>query len=407
MKLALMLAACAAAWPARAQDPPKPAATPPGGAQKETEVRHDVAVPATMTQAQARVVLDKALAFICSSQHPDGSWCGVGPDSVMELGYSPETYYDWTLGAIEVALLALMESDETPERRATLEKGMKWLCESRLPARGDGFDNDGIWPSLYGVVATVRAMRDPRFKSPEWQTAIGKRGKEYWAILELNQVPDGGWGYYDVERPFTQRPKWATSFATASVVPALKEAKQLGWITDPKIRQRAVDYVAGCALPSGAYEYDLNPIPRVHGGEHINNVKGSLGRIQICNWALRQSGVKFVTDEKIAEGLGFFFEEHRFLDAARMRPIPHEAYYANAGYFYDFGHYYCALAINCLPEAQREAWHAKLRPHLAKTQYDDGSTGDFLHSRYDVLASTGYMALALQAGLPAASQPTK
>ena len=107
-----------------------------------------------------------------------------------------------------------------------------------------------------------------------------------------------------------------------------------------------------------------------------------------------------MTDDKIREGLGHFFEHHRFLDVARMRPVPHEAYYANAGYFYFFGHYYTALAINELPVAEREAWHAKLRPHLVKCQYDDGSTSDFLHSRYDILASTAYAAMALDLGLP-------
>jgi hypothetical protein len=79
--------------------------------------------------------------------------------------------------------------------------------------------------------------------------------------------------------------------------------------------------------------------------------------------------------------------------------VPHEAYYANAGYFYFFGHYYAALAINELPQTERESWHAKLRPHLVKCQYDDGSTSDFLHSRYDILASTAYAAMALDLGL--------
>jgi hypothetical protein len=366
---------------------------------QEAEVVRDVAVPETMTPGEARVVLDRALSFIVDSQNPDGSWCGSAPDSVMELGFSPETYYTWQLGAIELALLALMECDETPERRAALEKGMAWFCETRLPLRGSDWDNDAIWPSLYGAVCAVRAVGDPRFASEDWQKRIASRGREYLAILERSQVPDGGWGYYD-DPPFSNRPKWATSFATASVLPSLARALELGWIGDPAIRRRAIDYVAACALPNGAYEYDLNPIPRISGGEHINNVKGSLGRIQVCNWALRRCGVQRVTDDKIREGLGHFFEHHRFLDVARMRPVPHEAYYANAGYFYHFGHYYAALAIEELPAAEREAWHAKLRPHLAKCQYDDGSTGDFLHSRYDILASTAYMALALDLGLP-------
>lgn len=367
-------------------------------AKQEKEIRPFVDVPETMTQEQARVSLERSLKFITSSQNPDGSWCGSAPDSVMELGFSPETFYTWQLGAIELTLMALMECESTPERAAALERGMDWFCTTRLPARGSDWDVDYMWPSLYGVVCTTIALDHPRFVSPEWQKKIDTRGREFMDILVRSQTPDGGWGYYD-DPPFTSRPKWATSFATATVLDALKAAERRTWFADPKIRERAVDYVAGCALPNGAYEYDLNPIPRAGAGESINSVKGSLGRIQICNWSLRRSGIKFVTDEKIREGLASFFEHHRFLDVARMRPVPHEAYYANAGYFYFFGHYYGALAINELPPAEREAWHAKLRPHVVKCQYEDGSTSDFLHSRYDVLASTAYAALALDLGL--------
>lgn len=366
--------------------------------KQERELRPANDVPATMNEEQARAALARSLAFITTSQNPDGSWCGSAPDSLMELGFSPETYYTWQLGAVELTLMALMQCEETPERRAALDKGMQWFCTTRLPARGDDWDVDYMWPSLYGVVCAVDALDDPRFASAEWQKKIETRGREFMAILERSQVPEGGWGYYD-DPPFTNRPKWATSFATATVLTSLEVAGKRGWYADPKLRDRAIAYVAGCALPNGAYEYDLNPIPRAGVGESINSVKGSLGRIQICNWSLRRCGIKSVTDDKLREGLGYFFEHHRFLDVARMRPVPHEAYYANAGYFYFFGHYYCALAINELPQAEREAWHAKLRPHLVKCQYADGSTSDFLHSRYDILASTSYAAMALDLGL--------
>lgn len=388
---------------AAAQQTGAPNAAPTGAAAQEKEIRTALDVPETMTPAQARVSLERSLRFLVSSQNPDGSWAGSAPDSVMELGFSPETYYTWQLAAIELALMALMQCEETPERRASLERGMEWFCATRLPARGSDWDVDYMWPALYGVVCTTIAAVDPRFAGAEWQRKIEARGRAFSEMLERNQTHEGGWGYYD-DPPFTQRPKWATSFATAVVIDALAVAEQRGWIADKGVRTRAVEYVRGCALPGGAYEYDLNPVPRITGGEHINNVKGSLGRIQICNWVLRRAQTPWVTDDKLREGLGQFFEHHRFLDVARMRPVPHEAYYANAGYFYFFGHYYCALAINELPPAEREAWHAKLRPHVAKCQYDDGSTGDFLHSGYDVLASTAYAAMALDLGL-ARSKP--
>ena len=83
-----------------------------------------------------------------------------------------------------------------------------------------------------------------------------------------------------------------------------------------------------------------------------------------------------------------------------MRPIPHEAYYANAAYFYMFGHCYAAQAINELPEAERAAWHKQLRGHLAKIQWADGSSLDFPNMSCMQIAGTSFSILALQAGLP-------
>ena len=213
-----------------------------------------------------------------------------------------------------------------------------------------------------------------------------------------NQVPTGGWGYYD-DPIFSRRPKWATSFSTALVLPALKDAQRLGWLKDPRVLARAIAYVRRCQLPNNAYEYDLRPVPRAPSGEHINNIKGSLGRIQVCNWALHVCDDKSVDLDRIRTGLAPFFGHHRFLDIARMRPIPHEAYYANAGYFYFFGHYYAAQVIERLPESEREAWHARLRPHIVKTQRKDGGFTDYLDQGYMVVADTAFSALALGAGL--------
>jgi hypothetical protein len=368
------------------------------GRGNEVELVGSRDVPASMTAEDARTALTLSLRFLVEDQNADGTWGQFVPTDVMELGFAAESYYDWNLAANFLVALALMECPETPERRAALDRGLRSACEKRMPIRGDDWDNDAMWTALYAVVTLTRASGDERFAGAEWQALIQARGRAYAGMLVRNQVAEGGWGYYD-DPPFTQRPKWATSFATACVVPALANALHLGWIEDPQVVRRAVRYVSRCKLPNGAYEYDLNPIPRIPAGEHINAIQGSLGRIQVCNWALAEVGEKSITPERLREGLQQFFGEHRYLDAARLRPVPHEAYFANAGYFYFFGHYYAALAINLLPQAEREALHARLRPHLVKALRPDGSATDFLDAKYDVLASTAFLVLALQAGM--------
>lgn len=347
---------------------------------------------------RARVNL--ASGWLVESQRPDGAWGSGAADSVQFLIFSVETFYAFQYGANSLAFLALSSVESTPERDAALERALGWLIDSRLPKRGNDWDVDCSWAALYGFQALVGAAQDARFAAPELRERIQRRGLELYALLEKNQEPLGGWGYY--EGPATsRRPTWSTSFSTACVIPSLVRASELGWALDDKVLARAVRYVEQCKLPGGAVMYDLRPIPR-RPGESIDNVKGSLGRMQVANWALRRAGVKSITDDVVRAGLESFFEHHPFLDVARMRPIPHEAYYANAAYFYMFAHCYAAQAINELPEAERAAWHKRLRAHLAKVQWEDGSSIDFPNMSCMRTAGTAFSILAYQAGLPGA-----
>jgi hypothetical protein len=349
------------------------------------------------TRAAALEGAERALEFFVRTQRPDGTWGTAACESQFDAVFAAETYYAWQMAAHCLATMALQRAAETPARRAALDRAVRWLVRTKMPLRGSSWDNDAVWAWLYGTVATVALAQDPRFANDEWRGPVLQRGKEFVAWLEKNQVPTGGFGYYD-DPTFSRRPKWGTSFSTATVLPALGLAMQAGWTRDPRTCERAAAYLKRCRLPNGAYEYDLNPVPRISGGEHINNTKGSLGRIQACNWALRRFGDPLITEDIVRQGLREFFDKHEFLAVARMRPIPHEAFYANAGYFYFFGHYYCAEAIGLLPVGEREAFHAQLRPHLLRVQRPDGSFCDFQDTSYMTTSSTAFAAMALLAG---------
>ena len=382
-----LLVALASAWTLCAQVPPTQAEPAP-----------PAAAPAPSSRAAAQVAADRALAFLVASQHPDGSWGSRSPDSLFDAQFAAETYYCWQVGAHCLATMALRRAPETPERRKALDLAVRWLVSTTMPLRGNHWDNDAVWSWLYGTVATTEIAGDARFQNDDWKLPLAARGKEFVAWLAKNQVPTGGFGYYD-DPPYTKVPKWGTSFATSAVVPALGVALALGWLADDAVLARAADYVRKCRLPNGAYEYDLNPIPRIRGGETINNVKGSLGRIQVCNWALHLAKDPETTTDRIRTGVQQFFDHHEFLLVARMRPIPHEAYYQNAGYFYFFGHFYCSQTINLLPMAEREEFHAKLRPCIVPAQRPDGSFCDFQGTSYMTTSSTAFAAMALLAGL--------
>lgn len=378
------------------------AAAPLAQEGEATPVRGDV--PGAMSAEEARPAIDRAVAWLRADQNADGSFGKIGIESNWSSFAELETYYAWKMASSALAVRALLLVPETPDRRASLERGLEWLVTQPVPLRPGDWDVDHVWAGLCGLVAMVDVARDGRFGGDAWAQRVDARGRAFVDMLVDNQVPGGGWAYYD-DPPYTRRPKWATSFCTAMVLPGLAEALELEWLEDPAVLARAQAAVRRCALPSGAYTYSVDSAMSFRGGESIDDIKGSLGRTQVSNWGLAASGDRRITTDRLVEGLEAFFEHHKFLDAARMRPIPHEAYYANAAYFYLFAHHYAAEAIELLPAEQREPYRARLRPHLVKVQRQSGATVDFLGTNKFTVAGTAMTARALALGSGDADGP--
>jgi len=321
--------------------------------------------------------IDKGIGFLLSSQNKDGSWGGTRNQTFISAFADPGTYHCWSVGTTGLAALALLELGDTDEAAAAAERGLDFLVANADLKRPAEWDVDNVWGLIYGLSALSRACVLPRYdKNAHRAKELAAAAATMLDRLAHYVSPRGGWGYY-ANPGSVWRPEWATSFTTAAGVIALLDAKEAGLAVPGKVLDAAVRTVERCRLPNGAYSYSANAFPRHLRMESINQVKGSLGRIQVCNHALFRAGSP-LPDNAMEQGIEQFFRHHMFLDLARNKPIPHEGYYAVAAYFYMFGHYYASHVIESLTESESvKEWKTKLRYALLKCTQEDGSQWDF------------------------------
>lgn len=349
------------------------------------------------TLAEVRAAIERGSAFLLRTQNADGSWGGAA-DSLTTWGgwtwSNPESHRAWRVATTGLCALALLEVGTTPEAEAATDRALGYLAASDVVKRPSEWDTMGCWAYIYGLQALAAASGHPRYAAAPLRARLRAAAELHLRQLAYHQSLSGGWGYLEFDEPRTARPQWATSFTTAAGVVALVEARTQGLPVDAAMLERAVRAVRRCRLPGGAYTYSVQAIPHPRRIGSIDRVNGSLGRIQVCNVALRMAGDD-IPSEQIRAGLDVFFREHRFLDIALHKPVPHEAFYQNSGYFYLFGHYYAALAVAELPQEERRELWPLLAREVIKVQQKDGSLWDYDHHAYDRAYGTAYGLMAL------------
>jgi len=386
---ALPRPALAAALAAALGGPGESGVTPPAPAA----VAVPVAAPARTLDETVADAVTKGVAFLRSAQEEDGSF-GT-PRNVMfnESFATYHTYEAWTYATTGLCAMALADCGKSAEDTVSLDRAVDVLLKRPLPKRVSEWDTDNVWAYVYGVQALAYLLPMERFAKDPRRPAMVARATDLIAQLERWQTPFGGWAYYDTDAT-TIPPVWTTSFTTAAAVIGLLDAEKAGLPVNQRMLNKALACVDHARLPTGAYTYNVSTISSPANLEFIDQVKGSLGRIQVGNVALMRGGLLDV--KTVKGGLEQFFENHRFLAVARKKPIPHESWYAVAAYFFLFGHYYASEAIDLLPVDQRAPFAKQLQQKLLEIQEDDGAFWDFHISEYTRAYGTAFAILALQ-----------
>jgi len=334
------------------------------------------------TAKELTASITRGVDFLLMSQRNSGAW--GGPQKTKDLNIFapvPGAHLAFRTGVTALAIEALIDArslfDEEKQQAidAAIDRGRQWLLvHSGKLRRAEQEALYNVWGHAYALQA-IALLHDRAAGDDSLQTELKELAKYHADMLRRYTFLNGGWGYYDFDQ-HTQTPGSSpNSFVTATVLIAFKRAAAMGIEYPEQLTQKAIDSLLRQRQPDFSYAYGeyLRMMPRLG----INRPAGSLGRSQVCNLALRMYGHEEVTDGVLKAWLDRLFARNGWLGIGRKRPIPHESHFQVAGYFYYYGHYYAAMCIDELPEADRPYFQDHLARILLPLQEKDGSWWDY------------------------------
>jgi hypothetical protein len=103
-----------------------------------------------------------------------------------------------------------------------------------------------------------------------------------------------------------------------------------------------------------------------------------------------------ISQHQLREGMENLRQHHHFIEIGKGRPYPHEAWYATAGYYFYFGHYYGGLVIAQLDEPARSEYAKWMLETMIRLQDPDGSWFDFPFYGYHKQYATAFAVMTMQ-----------
>ena len=337
--------------------------------------------------------------FLLQNQNEDGSWGTAQQTKGLNI-YAPipGAHRAFRLACTALSITALLDvQKDNSTFHDTITRGKEYLLENLSNLRrATPMALYNVWSHAYGIQALVRLFKfstDENEKEKIWGLI-----RQQISMLQKYESIDGGWGYYDFNAQTKQPSGSSISFVNATALVGLKEAEEIGITVPQKMVQKALDALRRQRLPDHSYLYGeyLKNKPR----RGINRPAGSLGRSHACNLALQVWGDKTVTAKVHKICLDRLVNRNGWLDMARKRPIPHESWFAVAGYFFYYGHLYASLCIEKLPINQQADYQSKLSQILIPLQEKDGSWWDFPFYNYHQQYGTAMALISLKRCLP-------
>jgi hypothetical protein len=333
--------------------------------------------------------------YLCNKQNKNGSWGSPRRTKALDI-YAPVpgAHHGFRAAVTCMAVTALIQSgDQRPKVQQAIDRGEAWILKE-LPKvrRANATALYNIWAHAYSL-QTLMLLQERAGGDQEKSDKLAQYVRDQIELLTRYESVNGGWGYYDFTVGAKRPSSIVTSFSAATCVIELQRARKAGFEVPALVTDKAVASIKRQRKPDFSYLY---------GAHHwfkpmysINRPGGSLGRSQVCNLALRRDGDRGVTDQVFVDWLDRLFARKLWLDLARKRPIPHESYFAVAGYFVYYAYYYGSGCMLELPEEQQAFYKAQFTHLLLGLQESDGCWWDFPLYDYHQSYGTAFAIMTL------------
>jgi hypothetical protein len=291
--------------------------------------------------------------------------------------------YGYRVGGTSIVARALLEAPgyaTDPDRQAAVARAVDFVCAAAVeplmspdPAiYKAGYDVRG-WGHCYGLrflLAVERRGAIPAGREDSMPKAIAC----YLAALESTEIPEvGGWNY--ARKPGVETPCPGSPFMTAPCVMALYEARASGRTVDEAVLRRGLELLERCRAASGYVEYSTEGPAK----DRPQQIPGAIGRMVATESALALAGRS--DPARLRTALDAFLEHWPELEKRRRKNGTHVPPYGVAPYYFFYGFHHAALAVELLPEEEREPYRAKLREILFEVREKDLTWNDRVFPR--------------------------
>lgn len=319
----------------------------------------------------------RGVAVLLARQEGEGEaeWPYEGVYRVR--GAIPIGYRVGGTGIVGCALLRAPEAEDADERRAALERALRFVTGSvaePLMATAEieaTYDVRG-WGWAYGLAFLCEAESRGAIPEPLREEAAAA-ARFFIEGIAATEIPrHGGWNY--ARRAGFDAPGAPSPFMTASTLLALYAAAERGYAVDPAMVERGLDALEAARTPAGAYVYAGS-----NGARGREATPGSVGRMLAAESALLLGGRG--EPDRVRAAIDAFIVHWEWLEKRRRQSGTHVPPYGIAPYYFYYAHWFAALAVELLPAVEQPEYRRRVQETIMRTRDEEGGWNDRVFDR--------------------------